>query len=249
MDPRFNIIDERLKEVKRIIGITGGKGGVGKSSVASLMALLFKDLGKEVGLLDLDFSSPALHIILGFEDVFPKEEKGIIPPIVKGIKFMSIVYFVGDNPLPLRGEDFSNVLIELMAITRWEKLDYLFIDMPPGIGDLMLDVIRVIKNIEFVMVGNQSKLSFETLRKVLLVCEKLSKKVIGLIENINLPKVSYEENKLNLLKIPFLGRINFDKEYEECFGDPEKLLSTNFAKDLRKIINMSLLKNSSKLGI
>ena len=118
MDPRLNVIDERLLGIKRIIAISGGKGGVGKSSVSSMLSLILKDMGKEVGLIDLDLSGPTDHIILGVKDVFPEEEKGIIPPRLRGIKFMSIVYFIKENPLPLRGEDFSNAIIELLAITR-----------------------------------------------------------------------------------------------------------------------------------
>jgi ATP-binding protein involved in chromosome partitioning len=235
MDPRLNVIDERLSDVKRIIAVSGGKGGVGKSSVSTMLALILKDMGKEVGLLDLDLSGPTDHIILGLEDVFPEEEKGIIPPRLRGIKFMSIVYFIKENPLPLRGEDFSNAIIELLAITKWGSLDCLIIDMPPGIGDTSLDVMRLIKNLEFIMVGNQSKLTLETLKKVLLMSKKAKKKVVGVIENIVTLEVQEKENKLALLGVPFLGRIGFDKEYESSFGNVDKLLKTGFARDLKYI--------------
>jgi ATP-binding protein involved in chromosome partitioning len=240
MDPRLNVIDERLASIKRIIAISGGKGGVGKSSVASMLALVLKDMGKEVGLMDLDLSGPSDHLILGVGDIFPEEEKGIVPPDVNGIKFMSIVYFSGENPLPFRGEDFSNVIIELLAVTRWGNLDYLIIDMPPGIGDATLEVIRVIKNIEFIMVGNRSKLTMETLKKVIQMSKEAKKKVIGVIENMVLPKGGEKDNKLVSLGVPFLGKIGFDERYEASLGDNEKLLTTQFAKDLRNIITNNL---------
>lgn len=237
MDPRLNVIDDRLSGIKKIIAVSGGKGGVGKSSVSSVLALVLQDIGNRVGLLDLDFSGPTDHVILGLKDVFPEEEMGIVPPEVNGLKFMSIVYFTGENPLPLRGEDFSNAIVELLAITRWENLDYLIMDMPPGIGDTTMDVLRLLKNIEFIMVANQSKLTLATLRKVLHISEESEKKVIGIIENISVPRTKEEKNELADFGVPFLGRINFDEEYESSLGDIDKLLKTQFAKDLKNIIS------------
>jgi ATP-binding protein involved in chromosome partitioning len=237
MDPRLNVIDERLADIKRIIAVSGGKGGVGKSSVSSMLTLVLNDMGKEVGLLDLDLSGPSDHLILGLKDIFPEEEKGIIPPDVNGIKFMSIVYFVKKKPLPFRGEDFSNAIIELLAITRWGSLDYLVIDMPPGIGDATLDVIKMIKNIEFIMVGNQSQLTLETLKKILQMSKESKKKVIGVIENMKVPGDGGEENKLASLDVPFLGEIGFDDNYESSLGNVDRLLKTRFAEDLKNIIS------------
>jgi ATP-binding protein involved in chromosome partitioning len=240
MDPRLNVIDERLSGIKKIIAISGGKGGVGKSSVASMLALVLNDMGHKVGLLDLDLSGPSCHLILSLPDIFPEEEKGIIPPLVNGIKFMSVVYFVKEKPLPFRGEDFSNAIIELLAITRWLSLDYLVIDMPPGIGDATLDVIRIVKNIEFIMVGNQSRLTLETLKKVLQMSKESSKKVIGVIENMRISEKDEKDNKLASLGVTFLGKIGFDEGYEVSLGNVEKLLTTQFAKDLKNIITNNL---------
>jgi len=149
MDARVSVIEKRLKNIKRIISVASGKGGVGKSLVASSLALNLSKKGFKIGLLDLDLYGPSSHIILGVKDVFPKEEKGIIPPNVHGINFMSIVYFTEDKPSPFRGIDISNIIIELLAITQWGSLDFLIIDMPPGMGDETLDVIRLIKKSEF----------------------------------------------------------------------------------------------------
>jgi ATP-binding protein involved in chromosome partitioning len=86
--------------------------------------------GLQVGLFDLDFTGPSTHIILGVSsNVQPKEDKGIVPPTVEGLAYMSLVYFVGNNPAPLRGADISNALIELLAITQWGEQDFLIIDI------------------------------------------------------------------------------------------------------------------------
>ncbi|MEA1964646.1 MAG: P-loop NTPase [Candidatus Aerophobetes bacterium] len=236
MDPRLNIVEERLKEIKRLIAISGGKGGVGKSSVASTLALTLSKLGYKVGLLDLDFWGPSAHIILGIEGVFPKEEKGIIPPEIYGIKFISIIYYAGDEPSPLRGVDISNAIIELLTITRWGQLDFLIVDMPPGIGDATLDVIRLMKKVEFLIVTTQSKVTLETVKKVLGMLKELKLPILGIIENMKITNSSFVKDQLKIFDVPFLGEIDFDKNLEDSTGDMDKLLKTNFAQALKKII-------------
>jgi ATP-binding protein involved in chromosome partitioning len=157
LDPRLEVIDKRLENVKTLVPVSGVKGGIGKSLVASTLALTLSEMGYRVGLMDLDFSGPSTHIILGISGVYPEEERGIVPPDVHGIKFLSIIYYAGDNPSPLRGVDISNAMIELLAITQWGSLDFLIVDMPPGIGDIILDTIRLMKRAEFLIVTTPSK--------------------------------------------------------------------------------------------
>ena len=134
----------------------------------------------------MDFTSPSTHIILGAQKVQPKEEKGIVPPTVHGLAYMSLVYFVGDNPAPLRGADVSNALIELLAITQWGEFDFLVIDMPPGIGDAILDLVRLIKRIEFLIVTTPSLLAFETVKKQVSLLRELKMPIIGVVENMKM---------------------------------------------------------------
>ena len=79
---------------------------------------------------------------------------------------MSIVYFTGDKPSPLRGIDISNAMLELLAVTRWSSLDFLVVDTPPGIGDATMDVIRWMKRAEFLVMTTSSKVALETVKKV-----------------------------------------------------------------------------------
>jgi len=89
LDPRTSIIDTRLARTRRIIAVSSGKGGVGKSMVATTLALSLAEEGCRVGLFDLDFTGPSTHIILGVpKTVQPKEEKGIVPPTVNGLEYM-----------------------------------------------------------------------------------------------------------------------------------------------------------------
>ena len=238
MDVRTSVIDVRLRNIKRIISIASGKGGVGKSLIASSQALNLAKKGYKVGLLDLDLYGPSSHIILGVKkQVFPEEEKGIIPPKINDIYFMSIVYFTEDKPSAFRGIDISNIIIELLAITKWGELDYLVIDMPPGIGDETLDVIRLVKKSEFLVVSTSSKVAMGVVSKLLLMLKELKLPVIGVIENMKLTESNYVENSVSKMHLSFLNSIYFDHSLEESIGNPDKLLDTDFMKDLNKIVD------------
>lgn len=234
-DPRIGIIEERLKGVNRIVAVSSGKGGVGKSLIASTLALTLARRGYKVGLFDLDFTSPSTHVILGVEGLQPREEKGIIPPQVYGLKYMSIVYYSGEYVSPLRGADVSNALIELLAITRWDNLDFLIVDMPPGISDATLDVIRLVKRIEFVVITTPSRLAFETVRKLIDLLSELGIPIMGVIENMKMKESRFIQQQIEGRGITFWGDIPFDTELEEAIGDVNKLLATQFSKKLGEI--------------
>jgi len=234
-DPRTSIIGERMKDINKIVAVSSGKGGVGKSLIASTLALTLAQKGFRVGLFDLDFTSPSTHIILGIEDVHPKEEKGIIPPEVHGVKYMSIVYYSRDHAVPLRGFDVSNVLVELLSITRWGKLDYLILDMPPGIGDVTLDLIRLIKNTQFLIVTTPSKLAFETVKKLVSLLETMKTQVIGVVENMKMNDSNEIRRETEKLNLKFFIGIPYDSRVELAMGDVHKLLKTTFAERVEKL--------------
>ena len=237
MDPRLSVIDKRLSKIKKIIAVASGKGGVGKSLVASSLALNLSKKGNKVGLLDLDLYGPSSHIILGVKNYkFPEEEKGIIPPKVDGINFISIVYYTEDKPSPFRGIDISNIIIEILAITQWGDLDYLIIDMPPGIGDETLDVIRLVKKSEFLIVTTPSIVSMGAVNKLLRILKELKLPIIGIIENMKMKKSNLVKDNILDLNLDYLGYISFDQNIEESIGNTDKLLKTDFMKDFNKII-------------
>lgn len=241
IDPRTSVIDGRLSKIKRIIAVSSGKGGVGKSMVATTLALTLAKQGCRVGLFDLDFTSPSTHIILCAPNVQPKEEKGIIPPTVNGLAYMSLIYFVGDKPAPLRGADTSNALIELLTITQWGTLDFLIIDMPPGIGDAVLDLVRLIRRIEFLIVTTPSLLAFETVKKqVSLLCE-LKMRVLGIVENMKMDQARGIQTQTQKLGLAYLGGIAFDAAVEASIGNQEKLLNTAMGKRMAEIVQTSIV--------
>ena len=235
VDPRISVINERLRRISRVIAVSSGKGGVGKSLVASTLALALARKGCKVGLFDLDFTSPSTHIILGVKDAQPKEDKGIVPPVVKGLEYMSLVYYSADYTTPLRGADVSNALIELLSVTRWSALDFLVIDMPPGIGDAVLDLIRLVKRIEFLIVTTPSQLAFETVKKLVSLLQDLKVPIIGVVENMKMSKAKSIRRQTETLGLKFLAEIPYDLKVEGAIGDEAKLLDTVLAQKVKEI--------------
>jgi ATP-binding protein involved in chromosome partitioning len=235
IDPRLHIIGKRLENIKRIIAVSGGKGGIGKSTVASVLALCIAKNNYKVGLLDLDLSGPSTHVILGIDGAYPKEDKGLIPPEIHGIKYMSIIYFAGNNPSPLRGTDITNIIIELLTITIWDQLDVLIIDMPPGISDSILDVIRLIKKMEFLVVTTPSKVAIGVMKKELKILTELNMPVIGILENMKIKDSSILSDEIKYLYIPLLGSINLDYSFEDATGNVNKLIETACFRQLDEV--------------
>jgi ATP-binding protein involved in chromosome partitioning len=238
MEARVSVIEKRLKNIDRIISVASSKGGVGKSLVATTLSLNLVKKGYKVGLLDLDLYGPSSHIILGVKNKFPKEEKGLIPPLISGIKFMSIVYFTEDKPSAFRGIDITNIIIEILAITQWGELDFLVIDMPPGIGDETLDVIRFIKKSEFLVVTIPSKVAIGAVEKLLKILKELKIPMIGVLENMKMTDSSIVKDSVKKLDINYVGNISFDKDIENSIGDTKSIQKSKFMKEL----NENLLK-------
>jgi ATP-binding protein involved in chromosome partitioning len=232
MDPRLAVIEERLARVGRIVAVTGGKGGIGKSVISSTLALTLGESAR-VGLLDLDLTSPCDHLILGVNGEFPEEKAGIVPPVIHGVHFMSVSYFSGSHPAPLRGQDFSNALIELLAITQWGELDVLVVDMPPGIADAALDAVRLLRRAEHLVVATGSRIVVETVQRTLVLLKQIDAPVVGLVENMRRSEGELVRALARDNGVPYLGAVPFDPAVEEATGDPDRLAATEVAGALR----------------
>jgi ATP-binding protein involved in chromosome partitioning len=230
IDPRPSVIADRLSGVKRVIAVTGWKGGIGKSVTASTLALLLARRGFRTGLLDLDFAGASDHLVLGAKGLFPKEEKGLEPPVLEGVSFMSVVFFSENKAVPLRGANVSDAIIELLAITRWGELDFLVLDMPPGINDAALDVMRFARGAEVLAVTTPSVLAHDVLERSLELYRKLKVPVLGVVENMSAGRHGTAD-----------AAIRTDPALEKALGRPEALLKTAFAGDLARA--------AGKLGI
>ena len=235
IDPREIAINARLENVKRIIPVVSGKGGVGKSLVSTTLALALAERHR-VGLLDLDFHGASDHVILGFEPKeFPEEDRGVVPPTVHGIKFMTIAYYTEDRPTPLRGKEISDALIELLTITRWDELDYLIIDMPPGLGDQLLDVLRFLKRGEFLVVATPSKLALNVVEKLIQLLLEEKHKILGVVENMKLDEEEDVKKLAERYGVPYLISIPFYPDLDAKVGNVGELMKTEFAEKIREL--------------
>jgi len=235
-DPRIYIIPKRISSIKRIIAVMSSKGGVGKTVVSVLLALALREKGYRTGLLDLDFTNPSTHIVLGINPSMyqPLEDKGIIPPEVHGIRYMSISVYSGDKPTPLRGEAVDEVFREVLAITRWGELEYLVIDTPPGLGDEHLNLLTYMGDrVEALLVSTSSILALESVKKLIYLLFEGGYSVIGLVENM------CREKKLEGIcrntGVEYLGCIPYDTGIEEGIGSVDRLKSTKAWKHVLSI--------------
>ncbi len=226
MDPRIAVIEHRLAGIRRVVGVTGSKGGIGKSVVSTSLALSLADRGMDVGLFDLDFTSPSDHVILGLELSFPDEAFGIDPHIAHGISLMSVASFTGDAATPLRGADTTHALLELLAITRWQELDVLVLDLPPGLGDAALDVIRFIPRVEFLLLGTGSSVVIESVRRAIALLTELDAQMLGVIENMRRAESDAVADLALGFGVPFVGSVPFDPALESALGDVDRLRTT-----------------------
>jgi len=236
IDPRQEVIARRLAEVQRIVAVTGGKGGIGKTLVSATLAACLAAGGRRAGLLDLDFTGPCGHLVLGAEPAFPEEDFGILPVTVEGVSFMSVTCFSGEDPTPLRGDDVSSALIELLAITRWGELDCLLIDLPPGLGDTTLEAARLLPRAEYLVVTTPSRLALDTVRRTVGLLRRLERPVLGLVENMAPPGAAPDSSPAAALAaesgLPFLGQLPRDPSVEAHLGQPAALLDTAFGRAL-----------------
>jgi len=170
--------------------------------------------------------------VLGAHGIFPEEDMGVVPPAIEGVKLMTPAFYAGDNPLPLRGSEVTDAIIELLTITRWGDLTVLFVDLPPGTGEEVLDVTRLIPKAEVVLVSTPSKLSLNGVSRLALLLRELRVKILGVVENMSSGESSLVRKHFEELGVKYLGWLPFDPRLEECVGRPKLLLETSFAKKI-----------------
>lgn len=177
-----------LPGVKNIIAVASGKGGVGKSTTAVNLALALAADGARVGVLDADIYGPSQPLMLGLVGERPLSEDGktMIPPTAHGLQVMSIGFLVdADQPMAWRGPMVTSALNQLLHQTRWDDLDYLVVDMPPGTGDIQLTLSQRVPVSGAVIVTTPQDIALLDARKGLQMFRKVSVPVLGIIENMS----------------------------------------------------------------
>jgi ATP-binding protein involved in chromosome partitioning len=174
--------------VKNIIAIASGKGGVGKSTTTVNLALALTAEGARVGILDADIYGPSQPLMLGISGRPDTEEgKRLIPMVAYGIQSMSIGYLVGeDAPMIWRGPMVTGALQQLLKDTRWDDLDYLLIDLPPGTGDVQLTLAQQIPVSGAIIVTTPQDIALLDAQRGLQMFEKVGIPVLGIVENMSI---------------------------------------------------------------
>lgn len=177
-----------LAGVKNIIAVASGKGGVGKSTTSVNLALALAAEGANVGILDADIYGPSIPTMLGLSGQ-PEvaDGKAMIPKVSFGIQTISIGYLVDpDQPMIWRGPMVTGALQQLLTQTRWENLDYLIIDLPPGTGDIQLTLAQQIPVSGAVIVTTPQDIALIDAQRGLGMFEKVNVPILGLIENMSI---------------------------------------------------------------
>ena len=180
-----------LPEVRNIIAVASGKGGVGKSTTAVNLALALKAEGAKVGILDADIYGPSQPRMLGVSGRPKTQGKRIIPEIAHGIAMISIGLLIDeDTPMIWRGPMVTQALQQLLNETLWQDLDYLVIDMPPGTGDIHLTLCQRVPVSGAVIVTTPQDIALLDARRGLKMFEKVAVPVLGIVENMALHQCS-----------------------------------------------------------
>lgn len=175
----------KLDGVGRVVLVGSGKGGVGKSFVASGLALSLARSGKRTGILDLDIHGASLPHYFGVAPPLRSTERGLRPKTKQGLKIMSIALFTGNLPVPVRGGEKQNLVNQVFALTDWGRLDYLVVDLPPTTGDEALSAFDLFgsKSV-LVLVTTPSPIAVEIVSRLRQLAESERVPVAGVVVNM-----------------------------------------------------------------
>ena len=176
-----------LPEVRNIIAVGSGKGGVGKSTVAVNLAVSLAKTGAKVGLIDADLYGPSIPTMFGLENKRPEiVDKSIMPIEKYGVKLMSIGFLIeSDNPVIWRGPMASSAIKQFVTDVAWGELDYLIFDLPPGTGDIQLTLVQTLPVSGAVIVTTPQDVALSDVAKAVTMFRKVNVPLLGLIENMS----------------------------------------------------------------
>lgn len=219
-----------LTQVKRIIAVASGKGGVGKSTTTVNLAHALTTQGKRVGILDADIYGPSIPRMLALDThLRPEMADGqMIPPVSYDIRAMSVSLIMGDQAAVLRAPMITKALVQMLRLTRWgtndAPLDVLLIDMPPGTGDVHLSLAQNTKLDGAIIVTTPQEVAVADARKCLHTFQKLNVPVLGVIENMSYFETNGQRHALfgegggkKLAaeeKVSFLGEVPINPELQ-----------------------------------
>ncbi|QNU68502.1 P-loop NTPase [Ruminiclostridium herbifermentans] len=229
-----------LNSIKRVIGVVSGKGGVGKSLVTSSLAVMMRKKGYNIGILDADITGPSIPKVLGINDKVKGNEEGMYPQKSNnGIRVMSVNLLLDkdESPIIWRGPVIAGVVKQFWTDVIWGDIDYLFLDMPPGTGDVPLTVFQSIPLDGIIIVTSPQDLVSMIVKKAYNMAKAMNIPILGIVENMSYLKCPdcgknikiFGESKIDEiaeeLGITVLGKIPIDPLVAELCdkGEAEKI--------------------------
>lgn len=255
-NPKSFLVEPNIyTEIKHVIGIVSGKGGVGKSMVTASLANKLTEQGYRVGILDADITGPSIPKMYGLHGPAQGDDQGIYPMLAKNdIKVMSVNLLLPDEEAPViwRGPVISNMVKQFWTDVIWGELDYLLVDMPPGTGDVPLTVFQSLPVDGIVIVSSPQDLVRMIVKKAYSMAKSMNIRVLGIVENYSFLKCpdcgkeikvfgeSHIEEIAKELDVDLLGKMPIDPEFarmadEGCFEEAKNEYISDAAAVLRKI--------------
>lgn len=251
---KFRVPAHPSAKIQKIIGVGSGKGGVGKSTVTSLLAVALMKAGKKVGIMDADITGPSIPRIFGIKDKAVVVRDGMLPAVTEnGIKIISMSMLLPheDQPAVWRGPVISNMLQQFAAHVKWGELDVLLIDLPPGTGDVPLSICQMIRLDGMLIVTTPQGMVSVIVSKAINMAKMMDVPVVGAVENFaafRCPQCGtvssmFGDSKTEKLcsdyEIPYLGQLVFDPRRAELCdrGEAEKM-DVSEIEDIINKINM-----------
>ena len=222
--------------VKRVIGVVSGKGGVGKSLVTAMLAVNMANRGYHAAVLDADITGPSIPKAFGISGRVYATEDGVIPMrTVKGIDIIStnLILENASDPVVWRGPVIAGAVEQFWTETVWDNVDYMFVDMPPGTGDVPLTVFQSLPIDGIVIVTSPQDLVSMIVGKAVKMAHMMNVPIIGLVENMSYFKCpdcgkeyeiygkSHVKEEANEFEIPYYAKLPIDPNFEACVDKGE----------------------------
>jgi len=252
MEGRSVSMDQLLPQVKNIIAVASGKGGVGKTTVSVNLALALAKTGAKVGILDADIYGPSVPLMLGLKQSPEVIDNKIQPPVMETVKVMSMGFFYEQSQQAgiYRGPIIAGIVKQFITDVNWGELDYLIIDLPPGTGDAPLTMAQTIPITGILIVTTPQDVAMNVAVKSIGMFNKLNIPLIGVIENMSYLSCPNCKEKINIFgkgggkkisdqfNIPFIGEIPLTSQIMQgsdegksiIISDPNSEYSTAFSK-------------------
>lgn len=243
IDPRIEMIKHKISKIKNILLFISGKGGVGKSLISSAVSYALSEKGYGTAYLDLDLHGPSGQNLFPLDTLMEGGKDGLKTALSGKVKVASIGYMVKDNPLPLSGLDRMDILLDFFSILDLGELEFLVVDLPPGMGEETIFLQRMFREkLSAIVVTLNSRMSFSTVKRVVNYLKTQKINIIGAVVNMSDLFGRYNpEHVTREIGVEIIGSITYHPEIEEYKTIKDKLRNTpRFMSEIEELVEKIL---------